>query len=92
MYIIQLINMDDKLQYATTRARETERRLRDRYPQILREAGLDDAMIDRLMADYDDPVIRTMNPVTGIDRYPVDQDDDDKEDEISIDDFGPFPG
>ena len=83
--------MDDKLQYTSTRARETERRLRDRYPQILREAGCDEELIDRLMADYDDPVIRTMNPVSGIDWPPVDQDDDD-DDEISIDDFGPFPG
>lgn len=83
--------MDDKLKYATTRARETERRLRDRYPQILRDAGLDDAMIDRLMADYDDPVIRTMNPVTDMNRHLVDQEDD-EEDEISIDDFGPLPG
>ena len=84
------MNMDDKLKYSTTRARETERRLRDRYPQILREAGCDDALINRLMADYDDPVIRTVIPVSGIDMPPVDQDDDD-DDEISIDDFGPFP-
>ena len=47
-----------------TRAQECERRLRDSYPRILRDAGIDDAEIDELMAAYDSPIIETQNPVS----------------------------
>ena len=82
--------MLDKNKCAITRTRETEQRLRDRYPQILREAGLDNEMIERLMADYDDPVIRTMNPVTHVNMRLAELDYD-EDNEINIDDFGPLP-
>ena len=47
-----------------TRAQECERRLRDSYPQILRDAGIDEAEIDKLMDAYDSPIIETQNPVS----------------------------
>ncbi len=52
-----------------TRAQMCEQRLRDSYPQILRDAGLDEAMIEELMAAYDSPVIETENPVSEASRY-----------------------
>ena len=53
----------------TTRARMCEQRLRDKYPQILRDAGLDEAMIDDLMAAYDSPIIETQSPVSAASLY-----------------------
>ena len=52
-----------------TRARECEQRLRDSYPQILRDAGLDEAMIDDLMAAYDSPFVDTQSPVSAASQY-----------------------
>ena len=72
-----------------TRAQETEQRLRDRYPKILRDAGLDEDMVDSLMAAYDDPVVMTTNPVAHADGQPANDEDDG--DEIRIEDFGPLP-
>ena len=72
-----------------TRSQETEKRLRDRYPQILRDAGLDEEMVDRLMARYDDPVVMTTIPVAHAHSQLADDDDDDAE--ITIEDFGPLP-
>ena len=77
---------------ASTRARATEQRQRDRYPQILQDAGLDEEMIERLMADYDDPVVRTTNPVV---HQAVPQGlgerENDEDSEIYPEDFGPLP-
>lgn len=73
------------------RARATEHRLRDRYPQVLRDAGLDKEMVARLMADYDDPVVRTTNPVAHpAARGPAGHEDD-RDDEIYPEDFGALP-
>ena len=47
-----------------TRAQEAEHRLRDAYPQILRDAGLDEETVQALMEDYDSPVVETQNPVS----------------------------
>ena len=47
-----------------TRAQETERRLRDAYPKILRDAGLDEETVRALMEDYDSPIVETQNPVS----------------------------
>ena len=47
-----------------TRVQLCERRLRDAYPAILRNAGLDEAVVESLMASYDSPVIRTESPVS----------------------------
>lgn len=47
----------------TTRAKESEKRLRDAYPQILRDAGLSEEQVRRLMERYDSPLVDTENPV-----------------------------
>lgn len=52
-----------------TRAQMCERRLRDAYPQILRDAGLDEATVDDLMAAYDSPFVDTQSPVSAASRY-----------------------
>lgn len=55
-------------QNGRTRAQLCEQRLRDRYPNILRQAGLDEATVAELMAAYDSPVIETQNPVSAASR------------------------
>lgn len=52
-----------------TNAQMCEQRLRDTYPQILRDAGLDEAMIADLMEAYDSPIIETPSPVSAASLY-----------------------
>ena len=46
------------------RARESERRLRDAYPRVLREAGIDAATVNTLMDAYDSPYVNSENPLS----------------------------
>ena len=48
----------------TTRSQDCERRLRDSY-RLLRDAGIDDATVDELMAAYDSPYVDSENPLSG---------------------------
>ena len=52
-----------------TRAQMCEQRLRDTYPQILRDEGLDEAMIAELMEAYDSPIVETQSPVSAASLY-----------------------